>query len=126
MPKKQLHKIEKGFKRQGGIILYDKETDKYLESKKAEAITYDSKTILLKTNAGRASVFEELIHTAQYRQGINDGSYRSRLECEIFAQQKLLRYSKAYKLTDLEIQQTKNALDKYQKELQAYNRKGGE
>ncbi len=126
MPKRQLHKIEKAFKRQGGIIQYDPETDKYLEGKKAEAITYDAKTILLKTNAGRASVFEELIHTAQYRQGINDGSYRSRLECEIFAQQKLLRYSKAYKLTELEIQQTKNALDKYQKELREYNRKGGE
>ena len=28
--------------------------------------------------------------------------------------------------TELEIQQTKNALDKYQKELREYNRKGGE
>ena len=126
MPKKQLHKIEKGFKKNGGIFQYGKETDVYLESKNAEAITYDANTILLKTNAGRASVFEELIHATQYKQGMNDGSYRSRLECEIAAQEKLLRYSRAYKLTDLEIKQTKQALEEYQAELKAYDIKGGE
>ena len=126
MPKKQLHKIEKGFKKNGGIFQYDKETDAYLENKNAEAITYDANTILLKTNAGRASVFEELIHATQYKQGMNDGSYRSRLECEIAAQEKLLRYSRAYKLTDLEIKQTKQALEEYQAELKAYDIKGGE
>lgn len=86
MPKKQLHRIEKRFKALGGIIQYDEETDKYLKSKNAEAITYNSTTILIKRNAGRASVFEELIHTAQYRNGENDGTYISRLRCEIAAQ----------------------------------------
>ena len=40
------------------------------------------------------SVFEELIHSAQYGTGKNDGSYISRLKCEIEAQEKLLRYQK--------------------------------
>lgn len=48
MPKKQLHKIEKAFKAQGGLIQYGEETDAYLKSKNAEAITYNDKTILLK------------------------------------------------------------------------------
>ena len=39
MPKRQLQKIVKGFKRQGGIIQMDDATDAYLESKMAEAIT---------------------------------------------------------------------------------------
>lgn len=39
MPKRQLQKIVKGFKRQGGTIQMDDATDAYLESKMAEAIT---------------------------------------------------------------------------------------
>lgn len=125
MPKKQLHRIEKAFKRQGGIIQRGEETDKYLESKHAEGITYNSKTILLKTNPGRASVFEELIHTYQYRTGKNDGSYVSRLKCEIEVQEKLIKHSKAYKLTEKEIEQTKAALEAYKSELSDYFGRGG-
>lgn len=100
-------------------------TDAYLEFKNAEAITYDSKTIVIKQNPSRASVFEELIHTFQYRTGENDGSYESRLKCEIAAQKKLIKYSKAYRLTDKEIEQTKKALESYEIELNAYYKNGG-
>lgn len=125
MPKKQFQRIAKNFKRQGGIMQTNEETDRYLESKHAEAITYDAKTILIHSNPSRASVFEELIHSAQYRLGQNNGSYVSRLECEISAQQKLIRNSKAYKLTVPEIEQTKKALEAYQKELDTYLKNGG-
>lgn len=125
MPKKQLHKIEKAFKKNGGTIQYSKEIDAYLESNHAEAITYNAQTILLKTNPGRASVFEELIHTAQYRQGKNSGSYLDRLNCEIEAQNMLLKNSSAYKLTEYEITQTKEALKGYEKELEEYLKNGG-
>lgn len=125
MPKKQLQRIVKSFKAQGGIILMNDSIDEYLTSKQAEAITYDSKTILLKQHPSRASVFEELIHTAQYRTGKNNGSYESRLKCEIAAQKKLIKYSKVYKLTDIEIYQTKQALESYTKELNDYYINGG-
>ncbi len=121
MPKKQLRKIQRAFQRQGGIIQMDKETDEYLRTKHAEGITYDSKTILLRQNPGRASVFEELIHTAQYRDGKNDGSRKSVLLNEIEAQNKLIRNAKAYKLTESEINQTRKALRMYTDELEAYN-----
>lgn len=117
MPKKQLQKIVKAFRKNGGIIQMNTDTDGYLEYKKAEAITYDAKTILLRQNPGRAAVFEELIHAAQFRKGMNDGSLRSRIICEIEAQNKLLRNAKAYKLTDAEIRQTRSALKAYEKQL---------
>lgn len=117
MPKKQLQRIVKSFKRRGGTIQMNEATDAYLDLKKAEAITYDSKTILLRQKPSRAAVFEELIHAAQYRKGKNDGSLQSRLLCEIEAQEKLLKYQKAYRLTESEIRQTEKALEKYQEEL---------
>lgn len=125
MPKKQLQRIVKSFRANGGIIQMDDMTDDFLRSKHAEAITYDSKTILLMQRPSRADVFEELIHTAQYRRGINDGSYESRLKCEIAAQKKILRYSKAYKLTSVEIIQTSHALEAYEKELNDHYINGG-
>ncbi len=125
MPKKQFRVIKKSFQRQGGIIQQNDETDAYLEKNHAEGITYNAKTILLKQNPGRASVFEELIHTAQYRDGKNDGSAKSRLINEIEAQKKLIKYAKAYKLTEPEIKQTQKALDKYQADLDAYNKLNG-
>ena len=126
MPKKQLRKIVKGFAKQGGKIQMDAYTDEYLKSKKAEAITYNMNTILLHTNSGRAAVFEELIHATQYRQGKNDGSYVSRVLCEIEAQKKLLKYQNEYKLTKQEVKQTKLALDSYEKELRLYREAGGQ
>ena len=117
MPKKQLQQIIKSFKRNGGVIQMNTSTDAYLNYKKAEAITYDAKTILLKQRPGRAAVFEELIHATQYRNGENDGSYESRLRCEIAAQEKLIKYQKPYKLTKQEVKQTEKALKEYQKEL---------
>ncbi len=120
MPKKQFRAIKKAFQQQGGVIQQNDEIDAYLEKKHAEGITYNAETILLRQNPGRASVFEELIHTAQYRSGKNDGSAKSCLLNEIEAQQKLIKHAKAYKLTELEIKQTENALKRYQEDLEAY------
>ncbi len=125
MPKKQLQRIVKRFKERGGVIQFDEATDAYLESKNAEAITYNATTILLRRNAGRASVYEELIHATQYRDGENDGTYISRLRCEIAAQKKLIKYAKVYKLTENEVIQTKQALAAYEQELNEYTKNGG-
>ena len=70
-------------------------------------------------------MFEELIHTEQYRNGRNDGSYKSRLQCEIEAQKKLIKNSKAYKLTEREVFQTQKALEAYENELREYYKNGG-
>lgn len=123
MPKKQLQKIVKAFRRNGGVMQMDDITDAYLNNKRAEAITYNEKTILLRQNPGRAAVFEELIHATQFRKGENDGTYESRLMCEISAQEKLLKYQKAYKLTAEEVKQTESALKAYRKELDEWKKR---
>lgn len=118
MPKKQFRKIERAFKRRGGIILCGVDVDIFLRQQQAEGATLDEKTVLLMRNPGRAAVFEEMIHTAQYRRGENDGSRLSRVLNEIAAQKKLLRNVKAYKLTQNEIEQTRRALVSYETELE--------
>lgn len=118
MPKKQLQKIVKGFRKNGGLIQMDDATDAYLKQKSAEAITLNYNTILLMQRPGRAAVFEELIHATQWRMGRNDGSLKARLICEIEAQKKLLKNSAAYKLTKVEISQTEKALKAYKQELE--------
>ena len=71
------------------VGVYDQDIDLFESQYVApKGITYNSKTILLKQNPGRAAVFEELIHSAQYRDGKNDSSYVSRVKCEIEAQKK--------------------------------------
>ena len=123
MPKRQLQKIVKAFRRNGGVMQMDDITDAYLSNKHAEAITYNEKTILLRQNPGRAAVFEELIHATQFRKGENDGTYESRMMCEISAQEKLLKYQKAYKLTAEEVKQTESALKAYRKELDEWKKR---
>ena len=117
MPKKQLNKIVKGFKKQGGVIVMNDEVTAHLKANSAEGVTWDAKTILLTKNPGRGAVFEELIHATQFRQGKIDATPRSRIICEIEAQEKLIKYSKAYKLTDYEVEQTKKALEEYKSAL---------
>ena len=117
MPKKQLNKIVKGFKKQGGSILMSDEVTAYLKASAAEGVTWNAQTILLTKNPGRGAVFEELIHATQFKQGKIDTTPRSRIMCEIEAQEKLIKYSGAYKLTDYEVEQTKRALKAYQTAL---------
>ena len=127
MPKKQFRRIARAFKAHGGVIQQSPETDEYLRNvAHAEGTTYNATTILLMQKPSRASVFEELIHSEQYRNGRNDGSPKSRIMNEIEAQEKLLRNAKYYKLTEPEIIQTQEALAYYRKELEKYYRNGGE
>lgn len=69
MSSEEIDNIVNHFKEQGGIIQMDADTDAYLTLKKAEAITHNEKTILLKQKPSRASVFEELIHATQFKNG---------------------------------------------------------
>lgn len=117
MPTSQFRKIEKAFNRQGGIFVMGEEADKILDLQEAEASTFNEKTILFRKRPSRAAVYEELIHTAQYRDGKCDGSRESRLKNEIEAKEKLIRYSKIYKLTNVEIKNTKQMLKVCKDEL---------
>ncbi len=124
MPKKEFRKIMKDFKSIGGIVVMGDEVDEYLALKKAEACTVDGYTILFSKNPGRASVHEELIHAAQFRDGKNDGSIVSILQNEIAAQQVLISNAAQFQLTDKEIYQTQCAVRAYKEALHNITKKG--
>lgn len=112
MPKSKLQRIAKAYKRNGGKIDQTDEAEAFLAFRKAQGITLNSKTILLSKAPTRATVFEELIHSAQWRDGKCDGTAFSVLKCEVEAKKKLLQYASAYGLSKAEIRETKKLLKK--------------
>jgi uncharacterized protein (DUF1778 family) len=92
------NKIKRAFERRGGVIDQSLEAQRYLQSRNAEAATFNSKTIVLKAQPSSAEVFEELIHTAQYRSGRARGD--NILEMEIEASEKLIRHRRVYRISN--------------------------
>lgn len=107
MPKYQVQRIAKAFSKNGGVIQMGVETDRHLDGMRAQGSTLAAGIILLHTNPSRATVFEELIHSTQYKKGMNDGTPLSAARCEIEAKEKLLKYAEAYRLTKAEIREAK-------------------
>ena len=94
------------------------EAELYLDSRESEACTLNGYTILFRKRPGRAAVYEELIHAAQFRDGKNDGSIRSVYKNEIEAKRQLLVRAKEFQLTEPEIRHTRISLELYERELQ--------
>lgn len=118
MPKYQVQRIAKAFSKNGGVIQMDTETDRHLDEMGAQGSTLAADIILLHTKPSRATVFEELIHSSQYKKGMNDGTPMAMVRCEIEAKEKLLKYAKAYRLTEAEIRETKALLKKDKADLE--------
>ena len=98
-------RIKAAFEKRGGIIESGDNIDRHLDSMGAEAATFDESTIIIKRGIPTAStLFEELIHTAQYRKGIVSTENKDVLELE--AKRKLVRNQKAYKIPDHENEET--------------------
>lgn len=118
MPREQFERIQKAAQRRGIMIISDENSERYVLSRGAEAITLNAETVCLMRNPSRVAVFEELIHTTQYRQGKIDGTPLSICKAEIVAKEKILRYAKAYRLTDIEITNTQKLLDSDRRALE--------
>jgi RHS repeat-associated protein len=99
-------RIQSAFQRQGGVMQADADSTRLLNTLGVEGATADAKTILLPQNPSTSAVYEELIHSAQYRAGMTDP-----LQMEIEAAQKLIRFSDAYNIPAAETQQTINRLN---------------
>ena len=117
MPQKQFDRIRRAAEKRGIAILSDADSERYVLSRGAEAITLNADTICLMRNPSRVAVFEELIHATQYKRGEIDGTPLSIAKAEVAAKEKLLRHAKAYGLTDIEIENTKKLLDDDRKAL---------
>jgi len=71
-----LARMKTAFERNGGSVLQGEDSDDYLlwrakqmGSKNVGGLTHNAKEIMLPSNASRSAVFEEFIHTTQYRTG---------------------------------------------------------
>ena len=125
MPKKELQRIVKEFKAIGGLIIMDKEAEDYLNRNNNEGSALDGYTIILPRRPSRSVVYEELIHTKQFRKGIIDGSLEKRLLCEIEAQEILIKNKNKWHITDIEDRQTHKALEYYKTQYKKLMEQGG-
>lgn len=117
MDRARFEKIKAGCEKIGINILQNEEAICYLDHSCAEALTFNEDTILFRKNPTASAVFEELIHATQYKKKKIDGSSRSRILAEIEAKKKLIKYKKAYGITDEEDLLTQKQLKSCQKEL---------
>lgn len=110
--------MKTAFEKQGGVIDQSDEAIRYLDYRGAEAVTWNEKTIQLRQNPTTSAVFEEFIHTAQYRAGkIPDQTPRTVLTVEIEAAEKLINYRKAYGIPNVETRATIERLRRMRQEL---------
>lgn len=125
MTEDELEKVSEWFIQDGGTIISDPDAVTLLDYRQAEAITLNDKTILLRPNANRAAIFEELYHAKQYADGIINGETESKLLAEIAAQHYLINNADALKLSEYEINVTKRNLSDWEAELNEYRNKKG-
>ncbi len=117
MDEAKFSRIKSAFERGGGSFMSSDELDKYLAARGADAITYNDKLVIFRRDPPptASEVFEELIHTAQFRQG--GVSTRDADLLEIKAKEKLLRYQKQYGIPDHEHDQTMQQLKELKKKV---------
>ena len=117
-------RMQLAFERQGGIIQRSSENDVYLDWQGAGASTSNAKEISFRSDREPTTteVFEEFIHTAQFRQGRLSSS--NRIEMEIEAKEKLIKNQKAYKIPEHEHINTLKQLEQYKNALN--QKRGGD
>lgn len=111
----KFERMKKQFERQGGVILQSPEVTARLEKNQAEASNIGPEIIMHRENPTTSAVFEEFIHSTQARTGRATGN--NWLEMEIEAQEKLIKYRKAYGIPNNETRQTIKALREYRRGL---------
>ncbi len=120
MPKKQFQRICRALRRHGVAVWLGAETDAICRLQGVEAFTLNRNTVAFSKNPSRSVVFEELIHLSQFSNNKCDGSRVSRIKCEIEAKEKVLKYSKSYRLTERDIEITRRALERDYLDLKEY------
>lgn len=107
------------FRKRGGKIWQDDESEAYLKLQGADAICFGADTIVLQKRPTVSEVLEEVFHADQHFRGeIDTNNPKSFLEAEIAAQRYLLSMSEFHKIPKVEIRQTEKALKIYLSELE--------
>jgi len=108
----KLRRIKEAFEKSGGEMLSSPELDEYLDMREADALTLNEKLVIFRhaRPPTASEVFEELIHTAQFRSGRVSTGNAAMLEIE--AKEKLIKNQVAYGIPEHENEQTKAQLEK--------------
>ncbi|MFM0683619.1 minor capsid protein [Streptococcus suis] len=114
------NKLTKDFRKRGGVIWQDDESESYLRSRKASAMNLNADTIVLQKKATISEILEELYHAEQWRDGRLVDTPISKIKAEIEAQNYLLSVEKRYNIPRVEIEQTKRNLQFWREELKKY------
>lgn len=114
------NKLTRDFRKRGGIVWQDDESESYLRSRKASAMNLNADTIVLQKKATVSEILEELFHAEQWRDGRLVDTPISKIKAEIEAQNYLLSVEKRYNIPRVEIEQTKRNLQFWREELKKY------
>ena len=126
MDESKFNTMKSSLEKKGIAVIQDAEGDAYLKFMGAEAMTLsDGSAVIFQSGRvpSASATFEEIIHTTQIK---NKGMIESTgdkqgtieyLNREIEANEKLLKYQKAYELTDKDIESVKENLEMYYKKL---------
>jgi len=120
-------RVKKALAAKDVIIQQSEELDAWLISKGVEAITFsDGSTMIMHTKVSASGFFEEIIHYGQIKGGRAAwGDRENILLMEIEAKEKLIKYYKAYQITDYEVEVLTNVLNYHKVELEELRGGGG-
>ena len=122
MDRDKFLKIKNNLQNRGISVIQDEDGDAFLVAMNAEAMTLsDGSAVIFKSGKipSASAAFEEIIHTTQIKNNgaLNDygteSATKEYLRREIEANEKVLKYAKAYGLTDKDVESTSRNLKKY-------------
>ena len=111
------NRAKTAFELNGGKMDSSPELDEYLNFKGSGAATLNEKLIIFRHGSPptASEFYEELIHTAQFKQGkISTGM---NIQLEIEAKEKLVKYQKQYGIPDSENEDTIKQINNLKQEL---------
>jgi hypothetical protein len=114
MDKETIERVKAALLRQGVDLLQSYEYDEHLVKYGKEAATYSDGTMIMHTKVSASGFYEELIHYGQIKSGrAIQGDKQNELLLEIEAKERLIKYRKAYNITDYEIEVLQSVLKQY-------------
>jgi hypothetical protein len=107
------------FRAAGGVVDQSVDAQRYLQTRGASGLTLNQETILLPANPTKTAVYEELVHTEQFRRGVTiEAGGGGVLRFEIEAAETLIRNRHAWQLPADEVRLVIENLRNMRAELQ--------
>lgn len=112
-----INQLSYKFRQRGGKFINDEAGWYYLDARKAEAITLNGYTIVIRQQISISTLLEELEHAEQYMRGEITGDRLSVVKNEIAAKKKSIATAHEYQLPHEEVQAVKKQISIFEEEL---------